>query len=60
MSADVPEDGSPVGLSRVELEPWMARAAVHGHTATVDEIGTELAGRVWQWFNPYAETWGPP
>jgi hypothetical protein len=41
-------------LSRVELEPWLAKAARLGDTATVDAIVTELGGRVWQGINPYA------
>jgi len=46
------------GISRVELEPWMAKAARLGDQPTVDAIGTELAWRVWQNVNPYAR-WLP-
>jgi len=43
------------GLSRVNLEPVMARAAEVEDEALVDAIGTELAARVWQGTNPYAD-----
>lgn len=46
------------GLSRVSLEAVMARAAVVGDEALVDAIGAELATRVWQDVNPYAD-WLP-
>lgn len=53
-----PEADNPAGLSRVRLEPQMARAAVVGDHDLVDAIGTELAQRTWQWDNPYA-AWLP-
>ena len=46
------------GLSRVCLEPVMARAGVVGDDGLVDAIGSELATRVWQGTNPYAD-WLP-
>ena len=42
------------GLSRVCLEPVMARAAVVGDDALVEAIRAELAARTWQNVNPYA------
>jgi hypothetical protein len=42
------------GMSRVQLEPWLAKAARLGDQPTVDAIVAELAARVWQGFNPYA------
>ena len=47
------------GLSRVTLEPVMARAARLGDTATVAAIGAELSARTWQNVNPYA-AWAAP
>jgi hypothetical protein len=51
---------NPAGLSRVELEPRMARDVEVGTPETLTEaeaIWTELGARVWQGTNPYA---GPP
>lgn len=45
------------GLSRVELEPVLARCLVVGDAASLalaDAIVAELAARTWQWHNPYA------
>jgi len=47
--------GDEGGLSRVSLEPWMRRCLRVGETATAEAIRVELAGRTWQWHNPYAE-----
>lgn len=44
----------PVGYSRVELEPVMARDVAVGNLAEAEAIREELAGRVWQGVNPYA------
>lgn len=46
-----------LGLSRVELEPWLARCLVVATPAALalaEAIRAELAGRTWQWHNPYA------
>lgn len=51
------EDDNPAGVSRVELEPWMARCVRVGtpdSLAQAANIRAELAGRTWQWVNPYA------
>lgn len=47
--------GEPVvaGTSRVELEPLLARALDVGDDDLAAEILVELAGRTWQWTNPY-------
>ena len=47
--------GDEGGLSRVLLEPWRERCLRVGDVATADAIAHELAGRVWQGVNPYAE-----
>lgn len=47
--ADVP------GTSRVELEPVLEKAERTGDYALADAIVIELAGRTWQWTNPYAD-----
>jgi len=50
------------GLSRVELEPWTARCLEVNTAASLaqaDANRAELAGRTWQWHNPYAE-WAAP
>jgi hypothetical protein len=41
-------------LSRVELEPILARDLELGDDTSAEVIRTELASRVWQGFNPYA------
>jgi hypothetical protein len=46
--------GDQGGLSRVSLEPWMARCLEVGEDDTAEAIRVELAGRTWQWHNPYA------
>lgn len=46
--------GDQGGLSRVSLEPWLARCLRVGDVATAEAIRAELAGRTWQWHNPYA------
>lgn len=46
----------PVGISRVELEPVMARDLAIGDEAAAEAIRAELAARTWQWTNPYAGT----
>lgn len=51
---NLPADDGP-GLSRVSLEPVMARADAIGDTATVEAIRAELAARTWQGTNPYAD-----
>lgn len=45
----------PTGLSRVELEPVLARDLALGDAAGAEAIRAELAARVWQHTNPYAE-----
>jgi hypothetical protein len=45
------------GLSRVELEPELARCLVVATPASLalaEAIRAELAARTWQWTNPYA------
>ena len=46
--------GDEGGLSRVSLEPWMARCVRTGEVATAEAIRAELATRTWQGHNPYA------
>lgn len=41
-------------LSRVELEPVLARDLRIGDLVSAEVIRAELASRVWQGFNPYA------
>lgn len=41
-------------LSRVQLEPMLARALSIGATDEAEAIRAELAGRTWQHTNPYA------
>jgi hypothetical protein len=41
-------------LSRVELEPVLARDVRIGDLVSAEVIRAELASRVWQGFNPYA------
>jgi hypothetical protein len=41
-------------LSRVELEPIMARDLELGDVESAEAIRAELASRVWQGVNPYA------
>jgi len=51
----------PVGHSRVELEPVLARdltVATPESLAEAEAIRAELAGRTWQGTNPYAD-WLP-
>jgi hypothetical protein len=45
--------GDEGGLSRVSLEPWMARCAAVGEVDTAEAIRAELEARTWQWDNPY-------
>jgi hypothetical protein len=42
------------GLSRVELEPRLARAVDIGDLVTAEAIRAELEARTWQGVNPYA------
>ncbi len=44
------------GLSRVELEPWMASCLRAGDAPQAEAIRAELEARVWQWHNPYERT----
>lgn len=46
----------PVGHSRVELEPVLARDLAVGDTVEAEAIREELAGRTWQGTNPYEDT----
>lgn len=48
----------PTGLSRVELEHVLARDLCIPDPESAERIRVELAGRVWQNVNPYAE-WRP-
>lgn len=46
----------PATTSRVELEHYMASLlAEGGRDVDVEAIRAELAGRVWQHHNPYAQ-----
>lgn len=49
------EHDSAFRVSRVELEPWLARCLAIGDLETAEIIRTYLAGRTWQWHNPYAK-----
>jgi hypothetical protein len=47
--------GDVPGLSRPELEHVLVRAEAVGDYPLADAIVVELAGRTWQWHNPYLE-----
>lgn len=49
----------PVGISRVELEPVMARDVELGDLAAAEAIRAELAARTWQNINPYETELAP-
>lgn len=50
----------PATTSRVELEPYGVKLARLGRTADLERIRAELAARVWQNHNPYADGWPLP